>query len=411
VGTQRGDFLQQQSLDEIFDDYMKKESVFKDKDKLSTNYNPKNLPHRDEEIRSIASLLAPALKGNKPSNLFVYGKTGTGKSAVIKRVTERLRQKSEENGTEVKIVYLNCKLRKVADTEYRLIAELARKLGKDVPSTGLPTDEVYERFFDALDSDKRILVLILDEIDSLVEKTGDEFLYNLTRVNEELKRSKLSLVGISNDLSFTRDIDPRVKSSLSEEELLFSPYDASQLKDILQSRADEAFHEGAILQGVVQKCSALAAQEHGDARRAIDLLRVSGELAERSDSEEVRPEHVDKAENEIDRNKVLEVVESQPRQSQAVLWSIINLCEERDEMVQTGEVHSLYEQVCNTSGLDPLTQRRVSDLISELDMLGIIQAKVTSHGRYGRTRMIKPAVSTNVKNQLKNILKEKYYFG
>ncbi len=403
--------MQQQSLDSIFDEYMKKESIFEDKDKLSTGYNPKNLPHRDEEIRSIASLLAPSLKGNKPSNLFVYGKTGTGKSAVIKRVTEKLRQKGEENGTEVKIVYLNCKLRKVADTEYRLVAELARKFGKDVPSTGLPTDDVYERFFDALDEKKRILILILDEIDSLVEKTGDEFLYNLTRVNEELKKSKLSLVGISNDLSFTNELDPRVKSSLSEEEILFSPYNASQLKDILQTRADEAFHEDVIEQGVVQKCAALAAQEHGDARRAIDLIRVSGELAERSDATQVRNEHVDRAENEIDRNKVLEVVESQPRQSQAVLWSIISLYEDREEMIQTGDVHSLYEQVCETSGLDPLTQRRVSDLISELDMLGIIQAKVTSKGRYGRTRLIKPAVSTNVKNQVKNLLKEKYYFG
>jgi len=407
----RGVYMQQQSLDTIFDEYMEKESLFSDKDLLSTNYNPENLPHRNKEIRSIASLLAPSLKGNKPSNLFVYGKTGTGKSAVIKRVTEKLRQKSEENGTEVKIVYLNCKLRKVADTEYRLIAELARKFGKDVPSTGLPTDEVYERFFDALDEEKRILVLILDEIDSLVEKTGDEFLYNLTRVNEELENSKLSLVGISNDLSFTNDLDPRVRSSLSEEELLFSPYNAKQLEDILQSRADEAFHEGVVGDGVVKKCAALAAQEHGDARRAIDLLRVSGELAERSDANKVEAEHVDQAEDEIDRNKILEVVESQPRQSQAVLWSIINLFEERDEMVQTGEVHSLYEEVCKTSGLEPLTQRRVSDLISELDMLGIIQAQVTSQGRYGRTRMIKPAVSTNVKNQVKNLLKEKYYFG
>ncbi len=403
--------MQQQSLDSIFDEFINKESIFQNKDVLSTNYNPNDLPHRNEEVRSVASLLAPSLKGHRPSNLFVYGKTGTGKSAVIKHITNRLKEKGEENGTEVKIVYLNCKLRKIADTEYRLIAQLTRKFGRDVPSTGLPTEEVYERFFGVLDEKKRILILILDEIDSLVEKTGDEFLYNLTRINEELERSKLSLVGISNNLSFTKDLDPRVKSSLSEEEILFSPYNASQLKDILQNRAEEAFCEESIEQGVVTKCAALAAQEHGDARRAIDLLRVSGELAERSDSEKVRPEHVDMAENEIDRNKVIEVVESQPRQSQAVLWSIINLFEERDDMVQTGEVHSLYEKVCRSSGLEPLTQRRVSDLISELDMLGIIQANVTSKGRYGRTRLIKPAVSTNVKNQVKNLLKERYYFG
>lgn len=395
----------------MFDEYIESEGVFKEKQTLSTNYKPLKLPHREEEIQSVASLLAPSLKGNKPSNLFIYGKTGTGKSAVIKYVTKKLREKGEENGTEVKIIYLNCKLRKVADTEYRLMAELARRFGEDVPSTGLPTDEVYERFFDALDTKERIVILILDEIDSLVEKTGDEFLYNLTRVNEELKNSRLGLVGISNDLSFTDDLDPRVKSSLSEEEILFSPYNASQLKDILETRAGKAFHEDSVDQGVVQKCAALAAQEHGDARRAIDLMRVAGELAERGGQSKVKREHVDRAENEIDRNKVLEVVESQPRQSQAVLWSIIKLYEKREEMVQTGDVHSLYEKVCESSGLDPLTQRRVSDLISELDMLGIIKAEVTSQGRYGRTRLIRPAMSQNVKNQVKDLLKSKYFFG
>lgn len=403
--------MKQESLDNIFDNYIKNNSLFKNKRSLSTNYKPMDLPHRDGEIRTIASILAPALKDNKPSNLFVYGKTGTGKSAVIKHITSRLREKGQENGGGVKILYLNCKLKKVADTEYRLIAELTRKFGKDVPSTGLPTDEVYHRFFDAVDDEERIVVLILDEIDALVEKTGDEFLYSLTRINEDLENSQLSIVGISNDLSFTENLDPRVKSSLSEEEILFSPYNAAQLQDILQSRAEEAFENGCLFEEVIKKCSALAAQEHGDARRAIDLLRVSGELAERSNSTKIKAEHVDRAEKEIDRSKVFEVVNSQPRQSQAVLWSILRLSEQRNEMVQTGDIHSMYEKVCESSGLKPLTQRRVSDLISELDMLGIIQAKVTSKGRYGRTRLIKPALSRNVKNKVKNLLKTKYYFG
>lgn len=403
--------MKQESLDNIFDDYMESRGVFADKKVLSTNYRPLNLPHRDDEVKSIASVLAPTLEGNKPSNLFIYGKTGTGKSAVIKHITSRLRERSEENGTRVKIIYLNCKLRKVADTEYRLMAELARRFGEDVPSTGLPTDEVYQRFFDVLDDEKRVVVLILDEIDALVQKTGDEFLYSLTRINEELEKSQVSLVGISNDLSFTDDLDPRVKSSLSEEEILFNPYNAVQLQDILESRAQEAFKGDAVSDEVIKKCSALAAQEHGDARRAIDLLRVSGELAERSGSDKVKVDHVDLAEKEIDKNKVLEVVESQPRQSQAVLWSIIKLYEEGEEDIQTGDVHSLYEEICESSGLKPLTQRRVSDLISELDMFGIIQAKVTSKGRYGRTRLIQPALSRNVKKQVKNLLRKKYYFG
>lgn len=406
-----GVHLKQQSLDDVFDEYLTKKTVFKDKKQLSTNHKPEELPHREDEVNSIASILAPALKGHKPSNLFVYGKTGTGKSAVIRHITNKLKDKAGENGEDVKIIYINCKLKKVADTEYRLLAELTRKFGEDVPSTGLPTDEVYNRFFDVVDEKERVIVLILDEIDMLVEKTGDDFLYNLTRINEGLENSQLSLVGISNDLSFTDSLDPRVKSSLSEEEMLFSPYNAMQLQDILETRADQAFNDGCIDEEVITKCAALAAQEHGDARRAIDLLRVSGELAERNGSSEVGEEHVDKAEKEIDRNKILEVVEKQPRQSQAVLWSIIKLTDDEGNEIQTGDVYSIYEEVCRSSGLKPLTQRRVSDLISELDMLGVIRAKVTSKGRYGRTRMIEPALPSNLENQVEDMLQERYYFG
>lgn len=402
--------MAQQTLEEVFDNYLDSKSVFKDKKILSTNYKPDKLPHRQKEINSIASVLSPVLKGYKPSNLFLYGKTGTGKSAVVRYVTHKLRSRANENGKDVKIVYINCKLKKVADTEYRLLAELARRFDEEVPATGLPTDEVYRRFFEALDNKERILVLVLDEIDSLVEKTGDNFLYSLIRTNEDLEKSQISVVGISNNISFKDNLDPRVKSSLSDEEILFKPYNATQLKDILKTRSNQAFNEGSLPDEVISKCSALAAQEHGDARRAIDLLRVSGELAERGNSSQVKTEHVDKAEREIDRNRIIQVVGSQPRQSQAVLWSILKLLEAEDK-VQTGDVYSVYEDVCNRCGIKLLTQRRISDLISELDMLGVIRASVTSKGRYGRTRLITSAITDSVEEEVKKMLRDEYYFG
>jgi len=132
----------------------------------------------------------------------------------------------------------------------------------------LPTDEIYRRFINILDKEKRVVIFVLDEIDQLVKKAGDEILYNLTRLNSELKNTTISIVGISNDLLFTDNIDPRVKSSLSEEELVFPPYNAIQLQDILRQRAMNAFREGIVGEGVIEKCAAYAAREHGDARRA-----------------------------------------------------------------------------------------------------------------------------------------------
>ena len=147
--------------------------------------------------------------------------------------------------------------------------------------TGWPTDQVYAELKNQLEAGGGVLVIVLDEIDKLVKKSGDDTLYNLTRINSDLKNSKVSIIGISNDLSFKDFLDPRVLSSLSEEEIVFPPYNAPQLVDILAQRSDAAFMKDAIAEGVIPLCSALAAQEHGDARRALDLLRISGELADR----------------------------------------------------------------------------------------------------------------------------------
>lgn len=393
-------------VNEFFENYLKKEGLFKNKKVLQSSYTPDNIPHRDDEIKEIASMLAPALRNEKPSNLFLYGKTGTGKTLSVLHVVEKLSKISKQKKVELKIFYLNCKLKKVADTEYRLIATLARKFGKDVPITGLPTDEIYRIFIESIDKKNQNIVLVLDEIDQLVKKAGDEILYNLTRLNSELKNTQITFVGISNDLRFANDLDPRVKSSLTEEDINFPSYNALQLQDILNERSKEAFKKESIGQGVIEKCAALAAREHGDARRALDLLRVAGELAERENSDRLLIKHIDKAEDKIERDIISDVVSTLPKQSQLVLLSTFNLYGKTDSKIFTGDVYNLYKQLSSDVGLKPLTQRRMSDLIAELDMLGIINAKVISKGRYGRTREISMTISDSEIPEIKEGLKK-----
>lgn len=392
----------------MFSSYVDKDSVFKNKDALTTNWRPENILHRDEQIDELASILAPSLKGNDPSNVFLYGSVGTGKTLIVKHVTEQLKSVADDKEIDVNIIYINCKMKKVADTEYRLLAKLARQLGQDVPSTGLPTDEIYNRFFNALQEQKGVVVIALDEIDALVKKVGDEFLYNLTRINDDLDETKVSILGISNDLNFTDYMDSRVKSSLSEEEIIFPPYNAIELRKILKERTDKAFAEDLLADGVISKCSALAAQEHGDARRALDLLRVAGELSERSEADTIEKEHVDRAQSKIERDRVVETVRSQPKHSKLVLYTILEMTEDEDE-IATGDVYSEYKELCTELEISELTQRRVSGLISELDMLGVINAKVISKGRYGRTRQISVDLSENIRERLSNMVEEKFY--
>ncbi|MCG2724162.1 orc1/cdc6 family replication initiation protein [archaeon] len=389
---------------------MTKQPLFLDKRALTTSYTPENVPHREEQISQLASIVTPVLKKERPSNVFIYGPTGSGKTLVTQYVASELKTAAKNNNIPFHIVYVNCKMKRVADTEYRLLAHLANLLGKTVPPTGLPTDQVYKIFYSALDEREGVVIFIIDEIDALIKKVGDELLYNFTRMNQDIKNVKVSIIGISNDIAFTENLDARVRSSLSEEELLFPPYNALQLQRILSERASIAFNKSKVSDGVISKCAALAAQEHGDARRALDLLRVAGELAERENAPMVEEKHVDAAESKVDLDRVIETVKMQPKQSKAILYSIIYLTRGDEKTCLSGDVYEEYVRITKVLGLKPLTQRRVSDIISELDIMGVITSKVISKGRYGRMRDIGLAISTEIYQKLLNFLKSDFGF-
>jgi cell division control protein 6 len=426
----------------LFDDLLSGEPIFKNKEVLRPSYTPRELPHRNDQINRMATILVSALRGETPSNILIYGKTGTGKTASAQFVSQELESTSQKYDVPCEVEYINCE---VTDTQYRVLARLANtfiernrevigermadlrdlvdRAGDDpgaldgtefdrvsdieeridrfeaerdemeeVPMTGWPTDRVYNAFFDAVDYHERVAVIMLDEIDKLVEKSGDDTLYNLSRMNSKLDNSRISIMGISNDLKFTDFLDPRVKSSLGEEEIVFPPYDANQLRDILQHRAEIAFKDGALTEDVIPLCAAFAAQEHGDARRALDLLRTAGELAERSQADTVEEDHVRQAQDKIELDRVVEVVRTLPTQSKVILYAIILLENNGVHSINTGEVFNIYKRLCEEIDVDVLTQRRVTDLISELDMLGIVNAVVVSKGRYGRTKEISLSV-------------------
>ncbi len=380
--------MNNKSLDGLFKKLLNEDSIFKNKEVLRPSYTPDSLLHRDDQINNLATILVSALRGHTPSNILIYGKTGTGKTASTRHVGIELERMSESLNCFCSVLYINCE---VIDTQYRLLANLARHFGEDIPMTGWPTDQVFTKFKEAIDSKDQVVIIVLDEIDKLVKK-GDDVLYNLSRINIELKKAKVSMIGVSNDLKFTEFLDPRVKSSLGEEEIIFPPYDAEQISDILIERAEIAYKEGVLNSMVIPLCSAFAAQEHGDARRALDLLRVAGELAERDNKQIVEEEHVRKAQERIEIDRVVEVVRTLPTQSKLVLYSIVLLRNNGYQNVTTGEVYNVYKQLCYNIDLDILTQRRVTDLMSELDMLGILNALVVSKGRYGRTKEISLSV-------------------
>jgi len=398
--------VEEKKLAQFFEKYLTRESIFINKKAIQTDYKPTDVLHRDDQVNAVAGVLAPILKGERPNNLFIYGYPGTGKTLVALFTTEKIQQLAQERKIPVRVSYVNCRLRRTADTEYRLVVQLAKELGKTLPATGLPTDEIYRVFYEELDKQQCTMLLVLDEIDNLIGRADDGILYNLVRINEQLQHSRIVIVGISNNLNFKDGLDQRVRSSLSEEEMSFPRYNAMQLLDILKQRAATAFLPGVVEEGVLEKCAASAAHENGDARRAISLLRTAAELCEREGLSRISLKHIDLAGPTMEHERVIETIRAQPPQYNATLYAVLHCCGQRQQAVFTGEIYEHYQQLCSQTHLRPLTQRRISDILQEFDELGIIQSTVISKGRYGRTREITLSLPPDTLTQAHDILKE-----
>ncbi|KTG09569.1 cell division control protein Cdc6 [Haloprofundus marisrubri] len=338
---------------------------------------------RDDEIRAVGKALGPAVRGGPPRNLLLYGKTGTGKSLVSKHMAREAGGRASDNGVDLIYQYVDCSN---DDTETRAARELALgvrdTLDPDlsIPRKGIGAAEYFRHVWDLLDDHEvRSLIVILDEIDKL--DGDDDILMTLSRAEESGKTdSYVGIIAISNKIQYRESIGERVDSSLQDREFVFHPYDATQLRQILENRRD-AFQPDVLSADVIPKVAALAAREHGDARKAIDILRYAGAIAEESDSTQVLEQHIDHAMERAEADRFAELISGSTPHVKYILVALASLTIRRDEEeFAKQDIYSTYKQVCANEGSDPISWDRVSRLLKEQSFLGITESRHTGGG-------------------------------
>jgi len=356
--------------------------IFADKQLLQIGHIPDGdrIVGRESEIRSLADQLVDATDGNSPENVIVYGKPGTGKSLVSKYVTQLTGVKAQSSGHDVATAYIECN---EDNTETQAVATIGQTLNREgsgvsIPDTGLSTSRYYKRLWELLDAEYDTVIVILDEVDLLDD---DSILMELSRAEEAEKTTcNVGIIAISNKTKFVENLGQRTTSSLQETELFFPPYDAEQLQAILRNRAD-AFRDGVLEDGVIELCAALAAREHGDARKALDILRNAGKIAYEHDDDRVTETHVRNAQDRAEVDRFREMIADSTVHAQAVILSLALLTQHGDgDTFTSGDLVPVYEFVCTQCDFDPLTERRLRDILKEQDFLDIIESTKRSRG-------------------------------
>jgi len=360
-------------------------AIFDDEDVLRDDYQPERLEERDEELEEYKAYFQPVINGKQPRNIFLYGKTGVGKTVATKYLLSHLeRDAAAYDDLDITTVYLNCEH---LTSSYRVAVNLVNELrGEDdqISTTGYPRDAVYDMLWEELERVGGTILVVLDEIDYIGD--DDSLLYQIPRArsNENLEDAKVGIIGISNDFKFREQLDPRVEDTLCEREIHFPPYDGNELRNILEKRSTLAFRDDALSPDVVPLCSALAAQDRGSARQALDLLFEAGDLARRNDDEVVTEAHVRDARSRLEKRQIEESMKDLTSHDHLTLYTIAALTVFGEEMpVRRQTIYDRYEAVAEATGHDPLAMRSLHAHLSDLVMLGILERHERNEGRSG----------------------------
>ncbi len=377
-------------MDNLFASMVKESSVFKNRDALSPHFIPPHLPFREEQVSLLAKKISPVLSYKKPENIFIYGRTGTGKTAVVKKVLKDLNSFAESKNMPVKGIYINGRL---YESEYKILSNILTSLDSSQNPVGLSTSIIYDRILRYISTNSLRLIVAVDEIDTV--KGVSNLIYRLNRANDELESGSISIIGISNNPKFKENLDARTRSTLCEVEVVFPPYNAVQLEKILEDRAEMAFKEGVVEKEAISLAAAYAAKHSGDARYALQLLLRAGDLADEEESEKVTRDHVERAKTLVEEDIVYELISTLPDQERLVVLALAIMKKRGKGMkgfgknvITTGMLYEFYKKIAQLYGLSPVSDRWFREYINDLYTYGIISVTSQPGGMRGNIRVV-----------------------
>ncbi len=376
---------------QTLNDLLGESKIFLSREVLSLHYTPKKLVFREKEINDIEKAIAPALKGMRGRNLFIYGKTGAGKTSCTNYVIEEIK---EIPNTKARISYINCRL---YSSRFKVLSKIISDHLPTYSKRGYGAVDLYERIRSWIEEDSKIFVVVLDEIDMI--KDLDDLIYTMTRINSDIKAGGLSIIGISNRISFKDELDPRSLSTLYETELVFPPYYATEIYAIIKERAKQGFMEGVIDDDILHFVASIAAKEGGDARLGLKILSKVGEIAEERGLTKITMKEAQDAAKYAEDEIVYELIGTLPEHQKLVLYSIAlmtqsggtykKLTDGVDTYLFSGEVYNRYKSLSESMKKEPKSERWYRKYLSELEMQGLIASFESGKGIRGHTKLIK----------------------
>ena len=367
--------------------------VFANKDlvRSDTIIDEDRIVGRDDQLGRVVDNLKPVLQNEGIPDMLLSGPSGTGKSLIIHAVCNQIVELCESQGKTFGVLAINCEGPKTADRAvYRLVKAAADDLNVDpgVPQTGVSTDQKLERLYELMREHYDGVIFILDEIDMLEgpyqEAEYNSLIYQLSRARKLADfDGPISLTTITNYADFMKDLNSRAQSSYNPDDIFFDDYDANQLRSILRHRHD-AFKPESLAEDVIPLVAAFGSQTHGDARKAIDLLRWAGELAERRSADTVIEADVREAQEKYTENRKLRHISGISTQKKLSIYAVAaaaHYAKENSEWIPAGPAFKTYQFIADTMDLDRYSRETFVNHVTEQSTYGVLDFERRGKGR------------------------------